>query len=798
MTLSTALQPGGPLHALSEYPQFILHDNKVPVDPRTLQTCNAHDPNVWTDVASALAMARALPKYGVGFVFTPNDPFYFLDIDHALLPEEAPGAPRKWSDTATTLLSLLPGAAVEISQSGEGLHVFGTTGPVTHSNKNIPLSIELYTESRFVALTGTNAVGNSSTDSTSALAVLIPTYFPPNPAPASAEWTSSPAEEWAGPESDAELIEKALATTSAGAIFGGRASFTDLWTNNADVLSQAYPDVTGDRPYDYSSADAALAQHLAFWTGKDCERMDRIMRLSALVRDKWGREDYMRRTILRAVSLQGPVYHSGYRGGVATPVAPGGPVLADTPGLRAGLQYMAVTQQIEHFKGCVYVVDLHRVFCPNGTLLNSERFRSVYGGYLFALDALNSKTTKNAWEAFTESQAFHFPKANTTCFLPQHLPGEISTREGRTQVNVYVPLHTERVAGDIAPFLDHLARVLPEQNDQNILLAYMAACVQHIGVKFQWAPLLQGCEGNGKTLFTRCLAAALGRQYVHYPQAADLDNKFNGWLLNKLFIGVEDIYVPDNRRTLIEVLKPMITAGDGLQIQFKGADQITADICANFLLNSNHKDAIRKTRTDRRFAVFFTAQQQAADLVRCGMDGDYFPNLYRWLHADGYAIVHNYLSEYQIPDALNPATYCIRAPRTSSTNEAITASMGAVEQEIMDAIETSKPGFCGGWVSSIALNNLLISLQGNMGRAIPINKRRDLLRGLGYDWHPALNNGRLNNPLADGSGKPKLFIHDSSPDRNLARGEVGPAFAAAQSSKQHMDVDLSMVPGAQA
>ena len=110
-------------------------------------------------------------------------------------------------------------------------------------------------------------------------------------------------------------------------------------------------------------------------------------------------------------------------------------------------------------------------------------------------------------------------------------------------------------------------------------------------------------------------------RYTHYPNAADLTNKFNGWLLNKLFIGVEDIYVPDHRRELIETLKPMITGGDGLEIQFKGADQVTADICANFMFNSNHKDAVQKTQSDRRFAVFFTAQQSAADIQAAGMGG---------------------------------------------------------------------------------------------------------------------------------------------------------------------------------
>jgi hypothetical protein len=66
-----------------------------------------------------------------------------------------------------------------------------------------------------------------------------------------------------------------------------------------------------------------------------------------------------------------------------------------------------------------------------------------------------------------------------------------------------VPINTPRKAGDAGPFLRHLAKLLPDERDRSILLAYMAASIQHKGVKFQWAPLIQGAEGNGKTLLTR-------------------------------------------------------------------------------------------------------------------------------------------------------------------------------------------------------------------------------------------------------------------------------------------------------
>lgn len=833
--------------ALRSYPQFLLwrlierggeKPAKVPTDPRTLAVVNAHDRAYWVDADTAIAAASA-HGLGVAFVLSADDPFFFVDFDDHILPDGS-----GWSELSTQIAAQFAGAAFEVSTSGRGFHILGQSLPMDHGCKNTPLRLELYTSGRFVALTGINATGDIGTDHTCALAALVADYFLPSAQPAEGsapDWTDAAVPGWDGIKDDEELIAKALASTSGAAAFGGAATFAQLWHADADALARVYPPAKISEQYDASRADAALAQHLAFWTGGNPARIARLMERSSLRRDKWSREDYMQGTVLRACGLQ-RTYH-GMR--VDTPVpaanlpelvantdkqrsyadtvraralatatpeqatvltAPtGAPTLASfwldnqdrtpeqlvaklapiteaapparnlstAPVVVSGFQYLTGELQQAHFAGCVYVKALHRVLTPDGGLLDPKQFKAVYGGYTFQMTDAGTKDSRNAWEAFTESQIVRWPRADSLCFRPDLPTGALIERDQQIQANCYVAIHPERKPGDVSRFLQHLAKVLPNEHDQQILLSYMAACVQYKGVKFQWAPLLQGTEGNGKTLFTRCVAAAIGRRYTHFPKAADIDNKFNGWLLNKLFIGVEDIYVPDHKREVIETLKPMITGGDGLEIQFKGADQITADICANFILNSNHKDAIRKTESDRRFCVFYTAQQCSADLARDGMTGSYFPDLYEWLRAGGYAAVTDYLLSYAIPDALNPATLCHRAPETSSTAEVIVASMGSVEQEILEAVAEGRPGFAGGWISSVALDQLLNQRQ--LGRKVPHNKRRELLQSMGYDWHPALYEGRVNNPtLIDGGKKPRLFVRTDS----LLRQFTGPAEVA--------------------
>jgi hypothetical protein len=809
--------------------QFItvLKKTKIPYNTQSHSVCDPHDPSVWLSYDEARRRVGQWGALGIGFVFTKQDPYFFIDIDSCLNPDG-----RTWSDLAVQVCAMFPGAAVEVSQSGRGLHIFGSGAAPDHSCKNTALGMEFYTDGRYVLLSEGGMRGDPDKDFSAVLAPFVDTYFQPRVTELDSEWREEPVVGWAGHKSDDKLIEAASNVTSAASAFGGgaRATFADLFTGNQEVLSKAYPDKEGVREYDASSADAALAQHLAFWTGKHHERILRIMKRSGLSREKWEREDYLVRTITRACLMQEDVHGSGSAKGIKsvklseataeereviakkkagkfwienadrstselvsmlTPKPDQGD--AFEPRIISGFQYLGAGSQMEHFKGCVYIQDLHRVLIPGGFLLRADQFNATYGGYVFQLDETGDKTTRKAWEAFTESQLVRWPKASSTCFKPNEPEGKLFNHEGRILANCYSPIVTPRMKGDAGPFLRHLEKLLPVQRDRDIILAYMAACIQHKGVKFQWAPLLQGAEGNGKTLLTRCVAYAVGKRYTHYPKAADIDNKFNGWLLNKLFIGVEDIYVPSHRREVIETLKPMITGGDGLEIQLKGVDQITADICANFMLNSNHKDAIRKSRTDRRFCVFYTAQQTDADLVRDGMSGSYFPDLYEWLNSGGYAIVSEYLHTYEIAEELNPAGACHRAPETSSTDEAIMASVGTVEQEILEAIEEERTGFRGGWVSSVAVEKLLQSTR--IARLVPQNKRRELLQSIGYDYPPALNNGRVNSPLIiDDGKKPRLFIKKGHLAANLENpSQVSREYQMAQGVP---DPDESTVSGA--
>jgi P4 family phage/plasmid primase-like protien len=325
--MSAAEHPLGALAPLAAYPQFIvaMRATKVPLHPVTATPHNAHDPAIWMpyEQAASIVATWGAEVFGVGFVLTERDPFAVIDIDGAL---QADGT---WSPLSIELCQALPGAVVEVSQSGRGLHVWLRSRAMPpHAKKNTAEHIESYSADRYVML-GTNPSPGPMLDDCPGIHGVVARWFPPRADTAADVSDDGPCAEWSGPTDDAALLEIAMRSRSASSVFGDGVAFSDLWTGNADALGRKWP---GDgRPYDASSADMALATRLAFFTGRDAGRIDRMMRGSALVRDKFDRPDYLPRTIAAACAQVREVYRGGTREPVAADAPPSGAAASDMP-----------------------------------------------------------------------------------------------------------------------------------------------------------------------------------------------------------------------------------------------------------------------------------------------------------------------------------------------------------------------------------------------------------------------------------------------------------------------------------
>ncbi len=107
--------------------------------------------------------------------------------------------------------------------------------------------------------------------------------------------------------------------------------------------------------------------------------------------------------------------------------------------------------------------------------------------------------------------------------------------------------------------------------------------------------------------------------------------------------------------------------------------------------------------------------------------------------------------------------------------------MSSAEQRVIEACEEGLPGFSGGWISTMALDKLFHS-------KFSVHKVKDMLKNIGYEKHPGLTKGRVNNPIMFEGGKPMLYI----PKGHILRNITG----AAEIARRYCEAQGYIVPSA--
>jgi putative DNA primase/helicase len=195
----------------------------------------------------------------------------------------------------------------ERSQSGDGIHFIVKGQKPGDKCKHTRRKIELYDKHRFFVMTGEHIEGTPLTIEPRQ-AELDTFYFGLFPKEKSS--TQSTQQSTGDiPADDEELLKRMFASANG-------AKIESLWNGDTSIYNK-----------DDSSADLALCNYLAFWTGNDAARMDRMFRQSKLFRDKWLRQDYRMRTIDEAIAATTEVY----RGAKSKHATPSSAEIGDLP-----------------------------------------------------------------------------------------------------------------------------------------------------------------------------------------------------------------------------------------------------------------------------------------------------------------------------------------------------------------------------------------------------------------------------------------------------------------------------------
>ena len=120
---------------------------KMPINPVTGKSAKSNDPSTWTDYQTAIDAVEQYGFTGIGFMFTKEDGFVGVDIDHCYDPETG-----TFNEVATAILAKQKTYA-EFTPSGDGVHLWFRGEKPAGASKNTETGVEMYDSVRYFTVT---------------------------------------------------------------------------------------------------------------------------------------------------------------------------------------------------------------------------------------------------------------------------------------------------------------------------------------------------------------------------------------------------------------------------------------------------------------------------------------------------------------------------------------------------------------------------------------------------------------------------------------------------------------------
>lgn len=244
--------------------------------------------------------------------------------------------------------------------------------------------------------------------------------------------------------------------------------------------------------------------------------------------------------------------------------------------------------------------------------------------------------------------------------------------QGKTYLNTYsptYPMEEPKWAAYAGELLQrHLCHLIAEPENRRTLMDFMAFNVQVPGRKIRWAVLLQSVEGAGKTFLAEVMKAVLGAEHVKTIDGASIKSGWNEWAFGKQIVVLEEVRVAGTtKHEIMNALKPLIT-NDDISVNERFRNNRQVQNISNYMIFSNHHDALALTPGDRRYFVIKSPLQTKAQVLALG--DDYFPPLYALLREHPGAL-RSYLADWEISPDFRADGH---APRTSYVQDMVNDS----------------------------------------------------------------------------------------------------------------------------
>lgn len=321
--------------------------------------------------------------------------------------------------------------------------------------------------------------------------------------------------------------------------------------------------------------------------------------------------------------------------------------------------------------------------------LSVTAFNAKFGRKLLtAMEKLEGKSAPEHAPSQIALNLYEVPVAHDRRYMPGE--DDLFWLNGTYFVNSYdgrnVPEVPETLSkqdrGNVRRVIAHFEHLFEHEADRRVLIDSIAYLTQNPGRRLNWATLIQGSEGDGKTFFYELFGALLAAENVTILGPQAVEEKYTSWAEGAQMVFVEEIRLQGhNRYDILNRLKPLITNAM-IPIRRMNVDVYNVINQTTYFLATNYKDALPLTANDTRYFVLFSRWQtkEAIDIFNAE-NPRYYDELYDAIQESPGAI-RKWFLEHEISASFRPNK---RAPKSIAKLEMIRLTKSE-EQEGLEAV----------------------------------------------------------------------------------------------------------------
>jgi hypothetical protein len=264
----------------------------------------------------------------------------------------------------------------------------------------------------------------------------------------------------------------------------------------------------------------------------------------------------------------------------------------------------------------------------------------------------------------------------------EFLPGQLEVThdiDGCRVLNLWRPpvWKVREDAPEPKVFLDHLEYLFDaDRTAVDHVLDYLAHMLQRPAERVGHALLITSeAKGIGKSTLGNIVRNLVGEQNSRVVQTKDLKGQFDGWLVGKLVVQVDEVYEAGNW-DLANKLKPLITERT-VSVNVKYGPQMEVENYARFIMFSNHTAPLNIEEGDRRYFVVNSRAEPKEDA--------YYEELNRFIDSrDGMNAIYTFLMRRDL-SAFSPHR---RPPMTEAKLAVIEVSGNPLRTYVIESVES--------------------------------------------------------------------------------------------------------------